>query len=92
MSQSMLASAAMFATAAEATMPNRDPRWLRASEAADLVGVDKSTIWRWQRAGRLSDVKTYRPGTETLYWRPDLEAFVRQRGGDVGDEKDRTTE
>lgn len=67
-------------------MPNRDPRWLRASEAADLVGVDKSTLWRWLRAGRLSDVKTYRPGSETFYWKPDLEAFVRQRGGEIDED------
>ena len=46
---------------------------LNQTDAAQYVGVTRSTIARWERAGRLRRVNTPRPGT--WYERRALDAF-----------------
>lgn len=83
----MLASRATFAIQ-DATIMTKDPRWLTRAEAAQLIGVDVVTVWRWSKpGGRLADVRTYTPGKQTMYWRDDIVAFVRQHGGQVDDQE-----
>lgn len=58
-----------------------DARWLNPEQAAELIGYNRSTIFKMLKDGRLSSVKTFRPGPRRLYfWRPDLEAWI-ERGG-----------
>jgi excisionase family DNA binding protein len=52
------------------------PDWLTITEAAEILGVDKSTVRRWD--GRLQPVRT--PGGQRRYRRADvLNAY--QQGG-----------
>ena len=32
-------------------MPENEFEWISTQQAAELVGVDRSTIWRWAKAG-----------------------------------------
>lgn len=64
----------------------RDPRWLSVSAVAARMGVDPSTIWRWQTQGQLAGIRVYKPGRFSFYWAPDVDAWVKARGGDVGEE------
>ena len=45
-----------------------------ASEAADLCGVSRVSLWRWKRAGAIPAGRRYR-GKELLFTRPELEAI-----------------
>jgi excisionase family DNA binding protein len=45
------------------------------AEAADLLRINRTTLWRYIRAGRLPTIK---PDGRRLVHRDDLEAFLRQ--------------
>ena len=64
----------------------RDERWITTGEFAALAGVAESTVWRWQSRGRLAGIRQYKPGKHTFYWRDDVVAFIRDRGGIVQDD------
>lgn len=56
--------------------PRGEREWLTAPEAAELAGVDRSTIARWRRAGVLPNtwwITTTRP----LYLRADILRLAR---------------
>lgn len=68
--------AALLAALARREAPGR--QWARASEAARLLGVDRSTVRRWARAGRLP---SRRLGNTVLY-RVSLEADAQEEEHD----------
>lgn len=43
-------------------------------QAAEVLGVERSRIWRWEKAGKLH--KAYDAGATPLYWRHELEALL----------------
>ena len=57
------------------SMRPRNPNWLKVADAAALLDVDPSTLWRWKRAGLLTDVRTEVFGKTRYYWQPDIEAL-----------------
>jgi len=46
---------------------------LSTNEVADLLSVDKSTLWRWRKQGKL---KSYGIGKLVRFKREDIEAFL----------------
>lgn len=67
-------------------MPRRtDPDWLTARDAAELLGVARSTFYRLIDAGDLAHIRTYQPGRHKLYYRPDLLRYKADRGGLIDD-------
>ena len=59
-------------------MPRRtDPDWMTARDAAELLGVARSTFYRLDLTG----IRTYQPGKHKLYYRPDLLRWKSERGG-----------
>ena len=50
--------------------------WLTMTEVADLLGVNRTTAWRWVESGRLKLRTKQTPGGRTLYSRADLEAWL----------------
>ena len=45
-----------------------------ASEAADVVGVSRQSLWRWRRGRLVPSGRRYR-GRELLYTREEVEAI-----------------
>ena len=82
----MIAYGATLATPTRGhpTLP-RDPRWLSVSAAAARMGVDPSTLWRWQTSQQLESIRVYKPGRHMYYWAPDVDAWIEKRGGNVED-------
>lgn len=76
----MLQYTATIATAPRDTRPMpRDPRWLTVSQAADLLGVSRYTLWRRHEAGRLPGwVRTFKPAAQVYYWQEDIERLRRE--------------
>jgi excisionase family DNA binding protein len=65
-------------TRREKIMP-RDERWLSVSQAADVLGVSRFTIWRMQEDNRMPAwVRTFKPGAHRYYWREDIERLARE--------------
>lgn len=60
-----------------APMP-RDPNWISVKDVAELLQVSTATVWRLQKAGRLSSIRTYQPSATLYYWKPDVESYVRR--------------
>lgn len=56
-------------------MRPRNPNWLRVTDAAAVLEVDASTLWRWKTKGQLDQVRTEKFGKFTYYWKPDLETL-----------------
>jgi len=51
-------------------------RWLRATEVADLFGVNPKTVTRWARAGRLGCMRT--PGGHRRFLAADVARLVAE--------------
>jgi excisionase family DNA binding protein len=65
----------MTATAPDPATPDRRPP-MSTQQAADYLGVSKSTIRRWVREGRLTNHKL---GHRTVRYRPeDIERLMDQ--------------
>ena len=60
-------------TTHQAPTPVSDKPLLSRMETCDLLGVNKTTLWRYERAGRLSPVRN---GRLVRYRRTDLERFL----------------
>ncbi|WP_420538678.1 helix-turn-helix transcriptional regulator [Mailhella massiliensis] len=60
-------------------MKNSDTfQFVRASALADILGVSKSTIWRWRTEGRLPD--PFRLSNRVTVWNlEDVLAFVERK-------------
>lgn len=56
-------------------MRPRNANWIPVSDAADLLGVTRTTVHKWRVAGHLDTVRTQKFGAQTYYWRPDVETF-----------------
>lgn len=60
-------------------MKNSDTfQFVRASALADILGVSKSTIWRWRAEGKLPD--PFRLSSRVTVWElKEVLAFVEQK-------------
>ena len=76
----MLPYRATLATAPRDTRPMpRDPRWLSVSQAADILGISRFTLWRMHESNRLPAwVRTFKPSSQMFYWREDIERLRRE--------------
>lgn len=53
-----------------------EEKYLTADETAEILGVDKSTLWRWNKCGYLSNVKI---GSKVRYRLTDVEELMKRR-------------
>lgn len=53
-----------------------EDRGLRAVEAAEVLGIAKSTLWRWTRQGLLKNAKI--GGKVTIWKMSELQRFLRE--------------
>lgn len=72
---------------AEATIKNLQnitetpEEWLSAKQVSRLLGVDRSTLWRWGKEGYLLGVKF---GNRTRYRKSDVDRVAKaEKGGDA---------
>lgn len=56
--------------------PGKEDRLLSREEAAEMCGVDVSTLWRWDRDGYLKPVKI---GRSVRYHTSDVMAILKKR-------------
>jgi prophage regulatory protein len=57
-------------------------RIVRRGEAASILGISDTTLWRWTRDGRFP--KPIKLGPNTVGWlHDDLEAWLASRSGAV---------
>ena len=56
----------------------RKDRYLSAKEAAKLLSVDTSTLWRWRNNGYINSVMV---GGQTKYRLSDINAFIKSKEG-----------
>lgn len=50
---------------------------LSTHKVSEILDVDKSTLWRWAKAGYLVPIKI---GTKTRYRKSDIEKLLSGRG------------
>lgn len=62
-------------TAPGMMMLKRD--WMTMTEVAEMLGVNRTTAWRWVESGRLKLSAKQTPGGRWLYSRADLEAWLK---------------
>ena len=73
------------------TMRPRSSDWLSVAQAAEVLGVDRTTLHRWRVAGQLEgEIRTRTFGKQVYYWRPDIDRFKlrHEAGPDVDDHTD----
>jgi len=58
---------------ANAGMSRKPEKYLTAQETADRLGVDISTLWRWNRSGYLRKIKV---GAKPMYRESDIEKLM----------------
>ncbi|WP_346664763.1 helix-turn-helix domain-containing protein [uncultured Mailhella sp.] len=57
---------------------SRSSQFVRASDLAAILGVSKSTIWRWRAEGKLPD--PFRLSSRVTVWElKEVLAFVEQK-------------
>lgn len=69
-------------------MPKARPGWLTFQQAADKLGIDRTTLYRWRRDNRggLSDrVRFQSLGRETYVNEAELDAWDAARWGELTD-------
>ena len=53
-----------------------EERYLTAEETAQMLGVDKSTLWRWNKCGYLTNIKV---GSKVRYRESDVRNLMERR-------------
>ena len=53
-----------------------EEKYLTAEETAGMLGVDKSTLWRWNKCGYLTNIKV---GSKVRYRLTDVESLMKKR-------------
>ena len=53
-------------------------KWLSEKEAQEYLGVSRSTLYRWQKEGKL---KVYKLGRQRRYRQKDLDALLEPYSG-----------
>jgi excisionase family DNA binding protein len=76
-----------------ADLPNR----YNLSKVAEMVGVHKLTIYRWEKAGRIPAVKRLARTKERIYYDADIERIIEYRdrtvsADELNDNKDGETQ
>lgn len=54
----------------------KEKKYLTAEEIAQMLGVDKSTLWRWDKCGYLPKVKV---GSKVRYRESDVRNLMERR-------------
>lgn len=54
-----------------------EEKYLSAEETAQMLGVDKSTLWRWNKCGYLTNIKV---GSKVRYRLTDVEELMKKKG------------
>lgn len=54
-----------------------EEKFLTADETAEMLGVDKSTLWRWDKCNYLPKVKI---GSKVRYRQTDVEELMKKKG------------
>ena len=54
-----------------------EEKYLTAEETAQMLGVDKSTLWRWNKCGYLTNIKV---GSKVRYRLTDVEGLMKKKG------------
>ena len=53
-----------------------EEKYLTAEETAQMLGVDKSTLWRWNKCGYPTNIKV---GSKVRYRLTDVEELMKRR-------------
>lgn len=56
---------------------HKEEKYLTAEESAQMLGVDKSTLWRWDKCNYLPKVKI---GSKVRYRQTDVEELMKKKG------------
>lgn len=56
---------------------HKEEKYLTAEETAQMLGVDKSTLWRWDKCNYLPKVKI---GSKVRYRQTDVEELMKKKG------------
>ena len=57
-----------------------DPRIVRAREVQELLGIGKTTLWRWKNDPALKFPKAIRLGARAVGWHAEeIEQWIRSR-------------
>ncbi|MGB4013643.1 MAG: helix-turn-helix domain-containing protein [Bacteroidales bacterium] len=67
----------VFVKAKEAIEQQNADMLLTTQKVSEMLDVDKSTLWRWAKAGYLIPIKI---GTKTRYRRSDVQKLLSGRG------------
>lgn len=54
-----------------------EEKYLTTGETAQMLGVDKSTLWRWNKCGYFTNVKI---GGKVRYRQTDVEELMMKKG------------
>jgi predicted DNA-binding transcriptional regulator AlpA len=52
--------------------------WLSMTAAAELIGVNRVTLWQWNKVGK-GPAQVQVAGRNPVYYRPDVEAWLGRR-------------
>lgn len=53
-----------------------EPEWLSADETAEVLGVDRTTVWRWARKGTLTKYHSAASARVVRFRRDEVDALM----------------